>query len=646
MTKYFSYIDTALRIIYINKTSDIVESEKKRISDFLANADTSSHVKMEMLQRMLEAQLKENPKIMEAVIHEFHHYLQSLFYPCLYYLNWLEFDNLMQLRQQLKSSEEASYVIKDIRMNGKFAVNYLYTSYRFQLYWENDQLRMTDWTPKSPENQVFSLNDLLEDVTSLFQYKLITQNPNHEDYYNWIKNPANRCYKRLYLFMVKQVGKKHTYDLLPILVQAGFSTSEPIGGFCNSVTFINYHLANYEDFTSGEIFKKIMDWLKEKLGEVDIDLTQMDNITETPVKVLSHESIRQVIDFGRNSNDLMHYPLAVHASKFRGELKNNPELLHYLFSIDREKFNYLEREFQPIAIRYYFLDMKGRDSMLMFGKEFREQHTPDKIPYSFYIREIMKVKEVTQAIFTRVQQHIPHNCHHEKCPYYEIGLCRNWNSIPAAHHNCGFPAWFSYVFRRKINLEALTLDKAAAETDQSSWNEYHQKAFKKRKFNYVKTEGGYTLSIGLKDFEQEEKKHMFRDFIHFLTQENGTPHASLAATISLDFYGFDDDLRPLFEIPSAKQWMLDTMQDTPEFLVYINFLGTVDHLFILIPAFVKHKVISPDTKNFGISMDATAHKQFLIEQMLVVSDFKRKHPTANQELLLQNFSKLFNGNQN
>jgi len=644
MSKYFSYIDTALRVIYINKQSSLDDDARDGLTAYLENADTSHHIKMDMLQRRLISEMRGNPKMMEVVTHEFHHYLQGLFYPFLYYLNWLEFENLMELRHQFQSGEKLSYPINALAIGNRFANNLTYTSKRFQLYWENDRLFMKIPEFLSPENQVFSLNDLLEDVTSIFQYKLSVSNPNHADYYRWIKNPVNRNYKRLYLFMVRHVGTKYTYDLLPLLVQAAFSTTEPIGGFCNAVGFINYRLPNYENLSAAEIFDSIMKWLGENLGALKTDLSKTDTFMDTEVCVIDHKNIEPVIKLGIESKEMLHYPLAVHARKFRGEMEKNPELLYYLFNIDAEKHQYLENEFNPMAIRYMFLDMKGRDALLVVGKDFLTKHTPDKMPYPFYIRELMKLKEVTQAIFTNVQEHIPHHCHHTSCDYYPIGLCRNWTSIPTDHNHCGFPAWFAYVFKRSINLTDLSYDKISVVDSEAAWEEYRQKSFRRRNFNYVTSPGGFTLSIGKGDFEHEEKKHMLRDFINYLKEEKMLSGADLAGTITLDFYGFDNDPRPLFQIPQVKKWMVDTLKNVPELLCYINFCGASFQSFILVPAFVKHEIISTDRTNYVVKFDPEDHMNFLLEQMKIFKAFIAQNPGVEESLLIANFKKIFDGN--
>lgn len=644
MSDSFSYIDTALRVIYINKSSSGNPEQQQQLNNFIATADTSSHIKIEMLSKHLHYEIATNKDIQKALLHEFHHYLQSLCYPFLYYLNWLEFENLMELRLQVKSSEEPSFPIGDISMHNRYAANYRYTSQRFQLYWKNDQLMMKDAEFSSPENQVFSLNDMLEDVTSIFQYKLTVENPNYEDYYDWIRDPKNRCYKRLYLFMVKQVGKKQTYDLLPILVQAAFSTSEPIGAFCNSATYFNYHLPHYENFSTNEIYEKLISWLTEKLGMMDVDLTTIDNFVDTPVKVLDHHCIQKVVQYGLESFDMFHYPLGLHAQKFYKEITRNPAIKYYLIDIDREKFAYLDNEFSPMAIHYYFHQMKGRDSLMMVGRDFLDGKTPENIPYRFYIRELMKLKEVTQAMFTRVQQHIPFNCHHTDCQYYQLEICKKWNSIPMDHKGCGFPAWFTFTFHRKINLETMTFDKVPVEIARSNWEAYEKLAFKHRSYNYIKSPGGYTLTIHKDDWDHEEKEFMFRDFINHLIIEKGIAPEDLTSAISLDFYGFDSDRRPLFQIKEARDWMHRTMEQVPEFLCYINFLSPENHKFILLPAFVKHRIISPDLDNYQIQFDAVSQRKFLFEQLQTALGYMQQNPKVDQQLLFNNFNTFINGN--
>ena len=641
MPDYFSYIDTSLRIIHINHETKLAEDIKEKINASIDQAETSAHIRQHIISKYIRNQLQNDTGLGELHIHEFHHYLQGLFYPFLFYINWLEFDDLIHLRSVIKSSDEKIFKIKDFGLTGEFITNFQYTSQKFQLYWNEGRLWLKSPDEDVISQEVFTLNDLLEDVTTIFQYKLITKNPNADDFYEYILNPSNKCYRRLYKFLTKKLGKQFTYDLLPIFVQIAFTTTEPMGAFCNAVSYAIYNFQDYELFEREDIFKSILDKLEEELGSHEIDPINDLSIYALPNKVLKHTGIKKLIDFTYEQKEFSHYPFSLHARKFFGLLEKNEQLLFEILKIDKQKFALLLKTFEPMVIHYHFTEMKGRNGVLVIGKDYIDEPGPLGIDYPYYIKELLKVKEITQGLLTDIQSIVPGNCHHEDCAYHPLGLCKKYNSIPEHYKDCGFPNLFTVIFHRKINIEERTLDKISIHDVDINWDIYIQRSHKSRRFNYVEHNNNYVLTIGNEDFTQREKQNMFKDFIDYLITNKNETKAKLCSRITLDFYGFDDDPRKVNDIPDIKEWMQKTMNQVPEFLVYIDFSSDVDHLEMILPALIKHQYKMDEKKISWYLFDHDEKLKFLQNQIFVFAKFYSENPQTDPKLLFSTITKFY-----
>ena len=84
----------------------------------------------------------------------------------------------------------------------------------------------------------FCMQDLLESIATIFDYKIANTDHSSESYERWINNPVNKGYKNLYKFLSAKFGRDFAYDLLPVLVQIAFHTTEPLSAFCHAVSYI------------------------------------------------------------------------------------------------------------------------------------------------------------------------------------------------------------------------------------------------------------------------------------------------------------------------------------------------------------------------------------------------------------------------
>jgi hypothetical protein len=646
MSAYFSYIDTALRVIYINRSSSLTVEEQQQLKIVLEEAETSRHIRKHLLRKFIQDQIKNNASIHHLLIHEIHHYFQGLCYPFLYYLNWLEFDNLMHIRNLIKTDKTESFQLDQVMLLGKFRNNATFTTQQFELFWDKKRLWVRSPEENSRSQAVFSLYDLLEDVTTIFQYKITENSPTADGFYAYVQNPSNKCYKRLYRFLVKEMGKQYAYDLLPVLVQVAFSTTEPISAFCNAVSLINYQLDYYDMLPIEEVYDFLMERLTKSWGTYTIDPVKDMFFQDLPVRVLRREDIGPLVEFSYEQADFMHYPLSLHAMKMTRLSAKQPEVLLSLLTIDPDKFRYLVSQFYPFAIHYHFFENNGRNGAFFVGGDFEDKKTPLGIEYGYYIKELIKIKEVTQGLLTKVHEHVPSTCHHTDCSYYPLGLCRKWNSVPNKAEDCGFPDWFSFIFYRQIRLSDRTLVKINKEEADLHWERYISRSHKDRKFDFIKTKSGFLLTVGKDDFEGRDRQNVIVDFISYLNREEGIEKANLFGKIAFDFYEFDEDPRPIFDIPELRSWLQKTWVLLPDLLCYIDFNNEVDHLFVVLPALIKHKKKVMPGGNYEIHYDERDWQKFMLNQAAVFRKFHQENPKLDPEILFRTLDTFLYGNQN
>lgn len=644
VNNHFSYVDTSLRVIYINNQSSANLESFDEIGRLLEMSETSKYARQELLAMLLTNELRSSQELRTVLDHEKHHYLQTLFYPFLYYLCWLEFDNLEYLRAQFRESKEPQIPISMIGLPEDFSANLRFTSYKVHFFWKGDILHVKPVDDNSPSAETFSLIDLIEDATSIFQYKMTVDKPDFVGCYNWIMEIGKNRYKRFYKFISKQIGKKRAYDLLPMLVQLAFFSTEPFSMFCNALSLTNYKFADYECFTVQENFQRILLELQKNIGTWETDALDYSFITKMPVKIFTHEDLRTIINYDLKSKKDVHFPVSLHALKFIDLVKSDSETIYRLMLADEEDIKGLMAEFEPMAIHFRFVNRVGRDSMILVGKDYRNQISPQGVSYDGYLKEIIKVQETSKHLFTRAHDILSSNCHHTSCGYYSLGLCKKWNSIPKNYAECGFPYWFSWVYLRRINLQSGNLDICSRQIAEQDWAEYTQRSHRHRPFHYIKVDGKFTLTLSKEEFTSSENHKLFPQFIEYLKSLYGKCPEDLSGSINLDIYGYNLDKREVFEVSEIRHWMQNTLAFFPDFLCYIDFLPpSQQHVFIK-PCLIKHtKIVRPDNR-LDIRFDQKELSVFSHSQSATFYNFKYLCPKINSETLFRNLNMIINGN--
>ncbi len=641
MAQLKSYLDTTLRIIHVNRCSGLEHGTVDAIHQFMEESETSGPIRREFIRRFLEMEHQTNEGLLKVLSHEFHHYLQGLFYPFLYYLSWLELENLLYLGNELKYSAAENYPIDAIHMDENFFRNFNFLYQPVDFYWEKDYLNIRIPEYDLGASNVFTLNDLLEDATTIFEYRINADIPTAEGFDKWIRDPANNCYKKTYRFLQSSWGSQDAFNLLPLIVQVAFCCTDPLTGFCNTVSYINHYGLDYHSRPQHELFAEIRSFLERKIGRIVLDPKKHHFILDIPVAMVRYEDMNEVIATADGDAKTLNFPLNLHFKKLAELVKDNPSYQNRILQINKAAFQELLEEFYPFAIHYHFQDFSGRNGAIILGNDFSESKTPSGIPYPFYIKELIKIKETHLALFSRIHSHIEHNCHHIQCNYYSFGLCKLWNSIPYDYDQCGFPNWFAYLFHRRIDTISRNLIKISREEAEESYDMYQDRSFKSRTFEYKLLKPGYLLTIDAEDISDERVKTMFPDFIAFLKEKFNETDESLAGSISLDFYGYNDDERPLFDIPEVTNFIKQTKVLLPEFLFYINFTAPINHKFILLPMFFKHKTLKKDGQVRIFLDQNSSFRDFVITETEILKKFMIANRIPMTEYIADNLKAAF-----
>ncbi|SEO09467.1 hypothetical protein SAMN05192574_105281 [Mucilaginibacter gossypiicola] len=639
MPQVKSYLDTTLRIIHINRYSGMSPESTDAMRQYLKESETSAPIRREFITRHLSMEHQSNEEMLRVLAHEFHHYLQGLFYPFLYYLSWLELDNLMYLGNQLKDSTVESFPISSIHMNDDFFRNYYFLHQLVEFYIEKSHLKIRIPETETYGSNVFTLNDLLEDATTIFEYRIYEENPTAEGFEKWINNPANNCYKKTYRFLKTLLGRENTFNLLPLIVQAAFSCTDPLSGFSGAVSYINIRGLDYKRKSMDELFNEVMSFLESKMGRIILDPKKHHFLMTIPVSTVHYEDMELVTARADGEGGALHFPLNKQFKKVVARIKNEPGYQTRILQANKATFQELLKEYYPFAIHYHYKDFDGRNGSIVMGEDYRDSITPLGLTYPFYVKELIKIKETQLALFSRIHSSIDNNCHHRDCSYYSLGLCKLWNSIPLDFNDCGFPQFFAYLFYRKINLANKTLIKISKEEADANYEEYGRRTSKSRSFEYKLLNPGYLLTIDAQDIKDERTKTMFPDFIAYLKDRYRETSQSLFSSISLDFYGYNHDARPIFSIPAVVEFIKASKMLVPELLYYINFDSEINHKFILLPMFVEHQSKEVNGQ-FQIFAGTQALQNFALTEVQIWRKFLIENNIPQTDLIFKTLNKI------
>lgn len=639
MNSYFSYIDTTLRIIHINKLL-INPQDVDPTIDVLRELETSAHAKSEMRRRLLIKQLQENQDLWRVTLHEYHHYWQSLFYPFLYIVHLYEFLTVVAiLGGELRRQSAKEFQLKTLGLGPVPKFNLEYLTLKFLFSWKDNELTLVEDTSVSENlSEVFSMNDLIEDATTIFEFKANNPGAGFEDFSKWIRNPKNKCYKRLYKFIAKIIGDQNSFNLLPLLIQLSFYTTEPLSAFCSLFNYlIKFELIDRKEFKGDELdFSLLKTVLQTNFPKAEIDFSNI-SIQELPVTYLDDQIIDSLSTLEiKNGSTNWLFPLSVHFKKFV-HLRGTPEFEFSL--IDKIDFKMLMKNFQPYCVHYNFIDLTSRNSFMWISEEFEKIKVSEHLFFREYLMELYKCKEATLSIFTSYQHETPHYCHHASCDYYATQLCQKWTHIPTFSIDCGFPYWFGFSFSYKINSEKKTLEKLTAEEQKLYAEKYFKQSYKGGDFDYYKMDdGNFVLTINKETVLSDKHFEHIQKFIQFLSLTFKKSYNDLLECLVLDFYGYDNDDREIFEIPEIKEWLVRSKQRFPEMLMFLNFKkDNFKYKAVILPNYFNYKKLSKGS-NFGVRFDEKEFSIFMAQEIKIITDYSRRNniPVGRVNQILNN----------
>ncbi len=461
----FSYVDSALSVAYFN-ISAADELEKKNEFDEAAKLHDIN--REEYLSRIQDISLELLfHKYRTTYFHEWHHCLQNIFYPYRYLQSWRELSAALNLQSELRNANydiplpdiDFSKARLELPTPWRNTITYPSMVHCFDIddngFLSPAERDITDLRPND-----LTLTDLIEDATSIFEYKIhIGAEGTGEGYRKWIRS-GNKVYANTFRLLAKLIGVNDAYVALPPLVQLAFHTTWPMTAFINYANF----LKNYKDrisslsslgidFVYSTLFNKLASDELFPTGKPDINKPTQDD----KALFISPLNYEQIV------NETQTHSIYLLASRYISLVQNNGyKILAALFHpYDRDTLGVLYDNFLPpvTAIRIHDSSFKARDSCFIVSKTLKDEATPfaPDISYSVYLPELIKRKDIAYSLCTDLNLLLEHNCHHFECPYYRTNICRRWTAIPKIYTNCGFPAWFRITTGKDIDMERRSL---------------------------------------------------------------------------------------------------------------------------------------------------------------------------------------------
>lgn len=462
----FSYVDSALSVAYFNLT---VDKQGDKQSDFEEVAKLHDNNRDKYLLAIQDISLKLLfTNYRHIYYHEWHHCLQNIFYPYQYLQSWRELQIAFDLQNQLRLANyniplpSLDFSKTRIELPEQMRDTITYSSMVHCIDTdENGFLKPTQRDLDDIRPNDLTLIDLIEDATSIFEYKIqIEAEGNGTSYFEWIKS-GKKVYANTFRLLSKLFGKNNAYISLPPLVQLSFHTTWPMTAFLNLANFLKRFIESVSqlsdlgiDFVYTMLFKKLANEELFPIGKPNAyQPTQNDK-----AMFITHEIYKQIV------NETQKHTIYFLSHKYLSLLEKfgyiiSTALFHPYKS---DIFQILYHDFLPpaTAIRIHHDSLKARDSVIVISNKLKDKTIPSApdIIYSTYLLDVIKRKDIAYSLCTDLNMLLDHNCHHISCRYHSTNICRRWTAIPKDFSTCGFPKWFGIITGRNINFEKKSLD--------------------------------------------------------------------------------------------------------------------------------------------------------------------------------------------
>jgi len=490
----FSYVDTTTGFLFFNLDAEFSEEERAYISSQGTNWDVEHNTHVAFLSDHSTGLLFG--KYWFKYLHEWCHMLEMVWFPYQYMHTWKELTIVRWLRQLLGKSE-AEIPIGRIGLDAELMEVITYPAMVHPVRRTPQGVDFQGCEPdvSHPSPYDFTVLDLLENFTSIFEYKCRVQGPGDgHDYAKWLSDPSNKAYSNVFWFVADLWDVDFAYRLLPAVIQISFYTDWVFNAFTSLLTWLLEIKPVYENNTTDQLFYLLSNHMARRstrhpvtgrfnlvvrdVSDFDLSpyltaaftrrLVSLDmaasepNVVGTLESPTTHPTLlttKFMTSFVSKTN---RHPLQTYVSKYYELLQQDNSIETALFHpYDRNMLEFLRCNFAPLvmAVRLHDTSLKGRDTLLHLAPGFVDSPSAidPNISYRWYLDEIMKRKDTAWSLVTRFNELLPHQCHHSVCPYFRTNLCRRWSAIPQTYWHCGFPNWFSCVYELRIDWGKMVL---------------------------------------------------------------------------------------------------------------------------------------------------------------------------------------------
>lgn len=453
--KPFSYVDTACAFVYFNLFPRILnERVRNQIKDALSiresHRDNFANVMFQICSKLLFTEFRN------LFFHEWHHSLQAVFYPYQYLQSWRELNIAFHFFSFLRhSSQQIKLGHQYFHLSDKMHNTLTYPSMVHGIdITEDKKLILVDRELSDLQVTDITLTDLIEDATSIFQYKVEKgEEGNGKDYRRWIKEQKLKdinVYSNVFQLLSKVIGDESAYIALPPLVQASFHTTWPATYFVNMVNFTIEQDLPVENLGC-DTYYTILNPIRRLKEFPEVIPNPKSASEEDQFSPLTNETYKVIIE---NTQKHTVYPLA---KRYLEIVSNSPNIEKFLFHPYRiEVQNLLRDEFLPplTVLRLGDNQLRARDTIMVLNPNLIDMKLSidPATTYKDYLPEVQKRKDIAYSFVTDINNRLEHNCHHHACPLYPTNVCRRWTAIPKEMSNCPFPIWFTKSTGRFIDL--------------------------------------------------------------------------------------------------------------------------------------------------------------------------------------------------
>lgn len=437
LTSVFSYFDTACGCVYFHLTVQAQSELDQQIRDALAELDRARRVER---LRGIAADILERDYA-GTLAHEWHHSLQQIFYPFQYLQSWREFHIALDVLGALRHREYVGPIFAgriELREPDRNTIVSSTMVWRFKV--DDRRLVLVPSDPQVVGRFDFTQVELIEEATSIFQYKMqIGAEGDARGYNRWLRlQPVT--YSNLYRLMAQLLGDEAAYIALPALVQAAFSTTWPAHVFRDLFNLTVGSDTLVPDVIGIDLY---YDLLKRRLA---INLPEeMVNVSgptdEDQLSYLSPKIYQSIV-----TATPLHpaYPLARKYEDLTQQSLDFDKALFHPYRTD--VLRRLRADFLPSVtmLRLHHPLLHARETVAIVNPTIEAIAFPElpEMTYKDYLMEAIKRKDIAYSLFSDINDRLEHNCHHEICPYHKTNVCRRWSAIPASWEKCPFPDWF------------------------------------------------------------------------------------------------------------------------------------------------------------------------------------------------------------